>query len=63
MGCIGDQFPLGIEDRAAKVPPLLDVHTQRRLLKHDSHLIGNRCNPLSDDFPKNRINSTLERLF
>jgi hypothetical protein len=51
VGRIGDQFTSSIEDRAAKIPPLLDIDAQCRLLEHYPHLLGYRSDPLCDDFP------------
>jgi diadenosine tetraphosphatase ApaH/serine/threonine PP2A family protein phosphatase len=59
MGCIGDQLSSCIEYRTTEIPPLFDIDAHCRLLEHDPHLIGDRCDPLRQDLAKDRIELSL----
>jgi hypothetical protein len=37
---VGDQLPIGVEQRAGEVQPLLDVHRVGRVLQPQAHLLG-----------------------
>ena len=55
MGRVRDQHPVGIEDRAGEVQPLLDVDRVRGVLQRQAHLLGDRHEPVVEHLQHDRI--------
>jgi hypothetical protein len=52
---IGDQRAVGIEQRARKIEPLLDVDRVRGVLQHQPHLLGDGHEAVVEDFEHHRV--------
>ena len=52
---VGDQAAVGVEDRARKVEPLLDVDRVRGGLQADPHLFGDRHEQVVEDLEHDRV--------
>ncbi len=55
MRRIGHQRALGVEDRAAKIQPLLDVHAHRGVLQHRTGLLGDVHEQIVEQLQQHRI--------
>ena len=52
---VRDQVAVGIEQRAGKIEPLLDVDRIRRILQRHAHLLGDRHEQVVEDFEQHRV--------
>lgn len=55
VGRVGDQLPLGVEQGAGEVEPLLDVDRLRGLLQGDAHLFGDRHEQVVEDLEQDGV--------
>jgi len=55
--CIGDERPRRIEQRAAEIQSLLDVHGVRRVLQTQAHLLGNVHEQIVEYLQPDRIDA------
>ncbi len=55
MRRIGDQRPIGSEDRAGEIEPLLDIDRGRGGLEHEPHFLGDHHEEIVEDFEPHRI--------
>ena len=55
VGCIGDQATGGIEQGTGEIQPLADVHRTTALAQLLTHLLGNRHEPVAEQFRLHRV--------
>ena len=62
VGCIGNEIPLGIENRAGEIESFLDVDRVAGVRKSDAHLLGNGHEQIVEDLKQYRIRRGADRM-
>ena len=55
MRGVGDEHPVGVEERAGEVEPLLDVDREGSVLEGEPHLLGDRHEAVVEDLQHDRV--------
>ncbi len=61
MRGVGDEIAFGVEQRAGKIEPLLDVDRVRGVLQAQAHLLGDRHVEVVEDLEHHRIDRRADR--
>ncbi len=60
--CVGDQFAVGVEERATEVESLLDVHRVGGVLQPQPHLLGDVHEQVVEDLEHHRVGLGADRM-